>query len=199
MSQQHGYEAAIRFAVDKLESIDLTERCAVIGLPEPKNGTVRFRAFGADMELRVPGFHVFFRDTGKPVKPADRILILHYLLCDLPIRSGGDLVSFRRLPGGPFYVEPFKSRTVRPLVKRIGNDLQLLKKNLGRFDWEPLAIGDFAARVHVIGRLYLTLIYRLGDEEFPVEADVLFDSDVQRVYNAEDAAVLAGRICLGLL
>jgi hypothetical protein len=85
------------------------------------------------------------------------------------------------------------------LVQRIGNDLQLLKKNLGRFDWEPLAIGDFAARVHVIGRLYLTLIYRLGDEEFPAEADVLFDPDVQRVYNAEDASVLAGRICLGLL
>ncbi|MHB9138667.1 MAG: DUF3786 domain-containing protein, partial [Victivallaceae bacterium] len=43
------------------------------------------------------------------------------------------------------------------------------------------------------------LIYRAGDDEFPPEAEVLFDAAVKRVYVAEDAAVMAGRICIGLL
>jgi hypothetical protein len=109
------------------------------------------------------------------------------------------LISFRELPGGQFFWEPFLSRSVRPLLKRIGNNLELLKRNLHSFDWEPASLGDFAARVHALGKVYLTLVYRVGDEEFPPSAELLFDACTKRVYNAEDATVLAGRICLDLL
>ncbi len=85
------------------------------------------------------------------------------------------------------------------MVERIGNDLELLKKNLDRFDWEPVSLDDLGARIHAIGKVYVTLIYHLGDEEFPSSADLLFDASIKRVYPTEDAAVLASRICLSLL
>ena len=64
---------------------------------------------------------------------------------------------------------------------------------------EPVDLGDVGARIHAFGNLYATLVYRSGDDEFPATADFLFDSSVERVFCAEDAAFLGSRICLGLL
>jgi hypothetical protein len=198
MPEGSAYEPAVLFAVEKLRDVDLPARCGILGLPQPGEDRLQFRAFGMDMKLRLSDYQLFPVDSEKPVKISDRILVLHYLLCDLPVKFSDRMISFRELTGGQFYWEPFCARSVRPLVKRFGNQLEQLKESLARFDWEPVSIGDLGARIHVIGNLYVTLIYRLGDEEFPPAADLLFDAAVKRVYNAEDAAVLAGRICLEL-
>lgn len=151
------------------------------------------------MMVRLSGYQLILSDSGQPAKISDRILVLHYLLCDLPIPERDELISFRQMDSGQFYLPAFLSRSVEPLTARIGNELGLLKKNLNRFDWEPVSMGDVGARIHAVGKVYVTLIYRSGDEEFPASADVLFDSSIKRVYPTEDAAVLGGRICLGLI
>ena len=199
MTWEKAHEEAVGIAVERLREVDIDRRCESLGLSKPDGGSVRLRAFGEDMTLLLPGFQLVFTGSGEPVKANDRILVLHYLLCDLPVEETGELISFRELTGGQFYWEPFCSRTVRPLVGQIGNDLELLKSNLNRFDWEPVSLGDLGARIHAVGKLHCTLVYRIGDDEFPPAADFLFDSSFKRIYNAEDAAVLAGRICLSLL
>ncbi len=40
-----------------------------------------------------------------------------------------NLKMFRNLRSGQFYWQPFLSRTIIPLTKRFGNDVELLKKN----------------------------------------------------------------------
>ena len=151
------------------------------------------------MILLLSDYQLILADSGQPAKISDRILVLHYLLCDLPIPGTDELISFRQMDNGQFYLPTFLSRSVRPLAARIGNDLALLKRNLDRFDWEPVSMGDLGARIHAVGKVYVTLIYRLGDEEFPASADILFDAGIKRIFPTEDAAVLASRICLGLI
>ena len=199
MSKKSGYETAVRAAVEKLKKIELTDRCTRLGLPEPQDGIIKLRAFGTDMILRLSDYQLILVDSGQSAKIGDRILVLHYLLCEFPIPVTDELISFRQMDSGQFYLPAFLSRSVRPLAEHIGNDLALLKKNLNRFDWERVSMGDFGARIHVIGKVYVTLIYHPGDEEFPASADILFDAGIKRIYPTEDAAVLAGRICLGLI
>jgi hypothetical protein len=199
MSKQAAQEEAIRLAVTQLHDVDLSARCPILGLPVPENGRMCFRAFGMDLILQPPDFQLIKAETGEPAKLSDRVLVLHYLLCDSPVVLTDELISFKGFPEGQFYWQPFLSRTVNPLIGRIGNDLDLLRKNLQRFDWEEDVIGDFSARIHAIGKLYVTLVYYPGDDEFPPNADVLFDACIKQVFVAEDVAVLASRICLGLL
>ena len=198
MSKQDAQTEAIRQAVIKLKQVDLPARCAALKLPAPIDGRLKLRAFGADFQLTTDTFELFVSKTGALAKEADRILILHLLLCDLPLNPSEELITFRDFPGGAFYLEPFLSRTVRPLVKRYGNKLDELKSAMTRFDFKPLELGDFSARIHAVGCLYVTLVYRLGDDEFPAEAELFFNAPVKRAFCAEDAAVLAGRICFGL-
>lgn len=198
MSKFEAQTEAIRIAVKKLQKIDLLTRCALLILPAPIDGRLNLRAFGTDFFLTTDTFELFLTANAKPAKEADRILILHLLLCEQPLTPSSEMVTFRDFPGGAFYLEPFLSRTVRPLVKRYGNDLLDLEKAVQRFDFEKLDIGDFSVQIHAVGCLYVTLVYRLGDEEFPASAELFFNLPTKRAICAEDAAVIAGRICFGL-
>ena len=198
MSKKEAQAEAIRLAIADLAEVDLATRSAVLGLPAPEHGKITLRVFGKGMELD-SDYNLTVKETGEPSRPDDRILLLHFLKNEFPVKPTGELISFRELPGGQFYLGPFQSRSVKPLVGRIKNDLELLKKNLDRFDWEEAELKDFSARIHVFGDIYVTLVYHLGDEEFPAEADVLFDSSIKHLFVTEDPAVIAGRICIGLL
>jgi len=200
MSGELANREAIRLAVSKLQNVDLIRRCKNLGLAAPdENGAINFRAFGTNWELRSGDFQLVNAETKEPAKPTDRILVLHYLNCDLPVPETDVFISFRNLPGGQFYWQSFRSRTVQPLVDRFHNNLDQLGKNLNRFDWKPIKYGDLSARIHAIGRLDITLTYYRADEEFPPTAEILFTENIKRVYNTEDVAVVGSRICLSLL
>jgi hypothetical protein len=199
MSKQDAQNEAVNRALTELASVDLAARLPRLGLPAPANQTVALRMFGLDMRFHLEDKGLIIADTGQPAKPADYILLLHYLLCDLPVSATGELISFRDFTGGQFYYQPFQSRTTAPLIKRFGNNLEQLRRNFSRFDHELLPGADLTARIQAFGPLSITLIYRQGDDEFPASGDVLFDAAVKRALCAEDAAVLASRICIGLL
>jgi hypothetical protein len=191
-NKQKAVEEAVGLAVEKLKTIDMTERCKLHGIEISADNKINMRVFGQDMELDI-------NDFSANIKPADLLLVLHYLLCDIPVKKSGKLISFREFPGGQFYYEPFLSRTVKPVIAKYGNDIENIKKRLAKFDYKEVRLGDFGAEIQAFGPFEITFIYRLGDNEFPTDAEVLFDSAFKRVFEAEDAAVIAGKICIGLL
>ena len=200
MSKQSAQIQARDMAVEQLRKCDdISARLGRCGLTMAGDGTVGFRLFGVDAVFNTQDYSMTTADGGKPIRIGDEILMLHYLLCDVGSERSGEFITFRDFVGGQFYWQPFLSRSIKPLVSKIGNDLDLLKKNLAKFDYTEVECGDFAADIHAMGDVYVRLIYRLGDEEFEPRADVLFDSSIKRIFVAEDAAVIAGRICIGLL
>ena len=191
---------AIDLAAAKLRAVDLAAQCRWAGLPAPSlDGAVHIQTFGQDLRLTPPDFAATVIATGLPPRLTDRLLALHYLLCDRPIRLAGELIGFRDLPGGAFYLSSFVQRTTDPLVARFGNDLDALRANLARFAWAPKDMGDLGAEIQAIGLIAVTLVYHRGDEEFGPSAEVFFDSALRQVFTTEDATVLASRVCLGLL
>ena len=204
-NRQQAEALAIRMAVAKMNDrpdlTDLTNRCARMGLAAPAlGGKVRIPLLGRTLELQPPDFDGIVVETGKPPKPAERLLALHYLACDVPVAAENRWITFREFPGGAFYWQPFLARSVNPLIEAIGNDLDLLRERLERFaaNIEDGPADTVSARIVAIGRIEVLLVYRAGDEEFPPSADLLYDACARRVYGAEDAAVLGGRVCLGL-
>ncbi len=199
MSKQTGLNEAIKLAIANLANFDFNTRCHNLNLRKPQNGKVELKMFGSNMIFDVNDFSLTLK-TGKPAKDADLILLLHYLLSEFPVKETGELITFRELPSGQFYLEPFLSRTVNPLIQVIDNDIEKLKKNLTKFDWEELQMGDFGAKIHAFGNLYILIVYHYGDDEFPASFDVLFDKCVKKAFTeTEDAVVMASRICIGLL
>ncbi len=199
MSKSEGQNKALTIAKEKLQDIDLNERLKFLGFKGFQNKLMRFKLFDNQVILNEEGLHLFKADSNELLRNDDAILFFHYLNHGAPVNQSDRYISFRELPGGLFYWNSFRARSVVPLVKRIGNDLALLEKNLARFDWEPQPGGDFGAKIHAIGNISILLNYQLGDDEFPPAATLSFSETIRRVYSAEDAAVMAGRICFGIL
>jgi hypothetical protein len=199
MSKQEALSQALEQARAALAGVDLPARLARLSLPAPQAGVVGFRLFGQEALLTLADLDLRLAATGAPAKPADRILVLHYLRHEGAVAFADRLVPFRDFPGGAFYLAPFRSRTVDPLVARYGNDLDSLRRSLSRFDSAAVPLGDLGARLEAFGPLSVTLIYQRGDDELGPSAEMLFDASVRRVFGADDAAALASRICLGLL
>ncbi len=198
-NRQLAYETAAENAVNLLHSVNIQERCRQLELPIINDGRISIHILGNDLIISPPDYNAITASTGKPAHPIDRILALHYLLCDIAVKETGELISFRDLPGGQFYLEPYRSRTVIPLEKNIGNNIEFLKERLARYEWEQVNYGDLGARIHAIGKIYITLVYRTGDDEFPPSAELLFDSIIGRVFNTDDVSALASRMCIVLL
>jgi hypothetical protein len=199
MPKEQAQQDAIERARAELTEVNIAARCAALSLPEPAGGRLLLRMFGRECALILNTLELIDPRTGEPAKAGDLILLLHFLQCDMPVVRTGELVSFREFSGGQFYYEPFRSRTVKPLLGRFGGDLDGLRRNLARFDWTPYPRGDVGVRIRALGPLEIVLIYNAPDEEFGASAEVLFDAAAKRALCAEDAAVLASRICIGLL
>jgi len=153
------------------------------------------KIFGRQLTIESPDYEV----KEENVALADRILAYHFLASEGSTEPTGEWISFRAFTGGQFYLEPFRSRTVIPLVKHFKDDLDALRKAMGVFDWEPMTAGDFSAKIKAVENLPLLLVYYRGEDGFEPSADVLFDSAIRRIFCTEDAVVLGTRLCRGLI
>ena len=199
MSKAEGQNEAINIAIAKLAKMDFSDRTKNLGYSLLDKENLVIHAFGADSTVDLKSFEVKNRKTGQSVKPDLKIILLHYLLFEKNISETGNLISFRELPGGQFYLLPYQSRSVNILTSRIKNDIGLLRKNLDRLKWTEVGPGDIGARIQAVGNVYVNLVCYVGDEEMPPSADVLYDSSIRNVFNTEDVAVIASLTCRTLI
>ena len=95
MTKQAGHEEAIRLAIEKLKTIDLNDRCLLLGFNLIENGILKIRMFGGDYRLHIDDFRMVYAEDMNPIKQNDLIILLHYLLCDVPIKVTNEFITFR--------------------------------------------------------------------------------------------------------
>lgn len=169
-----------------------------VGLPVMADGSVEISVLGQPHRVTSDSFLVANKD-GFSAHPVDEMLILRYLEFDREVKPLEQEITFRELPGGPFYYGPISKRTTDLLAKTFGNDCERLRKALQRYPHEPLQLGDVSARIHAIGQIDVTLVYHSGDEEFAPEARLIYDKIIGSVYTTDEVCSLLTRMCIGLL
>lgn len=183
---------------ERMANVDLPRAAARGGLVLDANGRIEAVFLGRKLHV-APGSLDITADDGKKVSATTAYLILRYLETEREVRPLDEDITFRDLPGGLFYVSALAQRTTEMLLKTYGNDTERLREALARYPHEPHDIGDASARIHAIGRIDVTLVYRSGDEEFPATMDLLYDKAIGGVYSTDEVAALATALCVGLL
>jgi hypothetical protein len=135
----------------------------------------------------------------KDVPLQEQIIILHYLLADSPDMPGGDWVAYREVPGATFYFSAFAQRALEPLKKVFGQNLTGFRAAAAQLNAAPVEFGDAACEFQVLPKVPIRLILHSGDEEFPAEANILFDRSIGRQLSPEDIAWLAGMLVYRLI
>jgi len=168
---------------------------------EPAQGqSFRIPFLNRTYRLAYPRFE--FTDMAAPDKDVplqEQIIILHYLSADSRGMLSGDWVAYRELPGATFYFSAFAKRALEPLKKVFGQNLAGFRAAAARLHGVPVEFGDAADEFQVLPKVPIRLILHSGDEEFPAEANILFDRNIGRQLSPEDIAWLAGMLVYRLI
>lgn len=127
-----------------------------------------------------------------------RILILHYLCNQAQAKETGQFISFKEIPGGEIYIQPFTNRAIRPMVQFFGEQPARLLEAAQRIGGYSVKMGDAAVTFWVFPKVPVTLVLWGADDEFPASGNILFDSSAPDFLPTEDYAVLASFVVMTL-
>ena len=102
-------------------------------------------------------------------------------------------------PTGLFYVQAFQGYTGGRLVRELESGVDSFRRAAEALGGEPLEIGDAGYGFTVLPRVRLALVYWEGDEEFPSQAQVLFEDTAARYMSTDGLAILGSQLVGRLL
>jgi len=190
------YQIAYEKAGAEIAANDLEALCARCGAV--LNGrAIRVSFFGTRVEILVLGKEgVTFRP--EELHPAEKILILHYLLGREKRSTRGSMVAFKNLPGASFYDPTYQKRGPKRIARRFGRSVEEFRKACRNLNWQEAELGDASFRFDILPKIQGLVVLHAGDEEFPAEVNILFNDEIVNFLPLEDVAVLAGLIATRL-
>ena len=129
----------------------------------------------------------------------EQVLLLHYMQGCNAKTVTGNWISYREIPGASFYFAAFVKRAINPLKKVFGQNIGGLYEAGAEIGAEKMKFGDAGLQLNVLPKTPLQLILWQGDDEFPAEANILFDEITGDIISPEDAAWLAGMVVYRLI
>ena len=194
------YINARKLAVEKL-SPESFEKIAQRSGFEPSDGPSLHIPF-LDRTYLVSYPHFEFEDQAdnqKEIPLQEQVLILHYLMVAETPDLTGKWVSYREIPGASFYFGAFVKRAVDPLKKVFGQNISGFCQAAEKLQARKIENGDAGFEFQMFPAVPLQLILWEGDNEFPAEANILFDKTIGRMLSPEDVAWLAGMVVYRLI
>lgn len=192
------YGLAFKLAGEKLSKLeDLETQCrksdsiCQVDCPSRK---IIIKYLNQDYRIDLPEVNISLIDNPVPVELRDKILILHYLTQATGASLSGQLIAYQELKEGATYLPSFFKRAVKPIIDYFGPTPERLLDAAAEIGGYKTSLGDFAVTIPAFKRVPITLVVWRGDDEFPPNANILFDSTILDYLPVEDVNVLCQTI-----
>ncbi|MGI6065729.1 MAG: DUF3786 domain-containing protein [Bacillota bacterium] len=165
---------------------------------EFKDNQFYFDFLNSSVQVGYPDGTAVFQDTRQEIGLIERILLLHYLVHAGGSSLTGKIISFKELPGGSIYIEPFTNRCIRPLTFLFGKDLEGFRQAAELCGGIKQSFGDISYCFKALPNIPVTFVLWAEDDEFPANANIIFDETASDYLPTEDYAFLCGMV-VGML
>lgn len=135
----------------------------------------------------------------KEIPLQEQVLIMHYMMAKNNLKPAGNWISYREIPGASFYFSAFVKRAVDPLKKVFGHNIDGFKKAAKQVNAVNIKYGDEGFEFKIFPRVPIQLILWEEDDEFPAEANILFDENIREILSPEDVAWMSGMLVYRLM
>lgn len=182
-----------RLACSQLAEKNPTEIAWKAQASYDKENTCFYLPFYQDrLVISYPGGAVSYRDREEEVPVTEKILVLHYLLHAQGVPLTQHWVTFREIPGGDIYVDPFKGRSLYPFLKTFGKAPEDFARAATSLGGTKRDMGTVGFEIPVFPMVKVIYILWLGDEEVPPSANILFNETAPFYLPTEDYAIIGG-------
>lgn len=188
-------DVTYKFAVEKLtlkEPGEVARNADAVYHEQKKLFTLSY--LGENYSISFPDGSVKFTDKEEEVSLTVKILILHYLINANGAPLQGKWISFKELPDGAIYIEPFTRRTVKPMLSLFGGKQEEFVKLAKTIGAKEQDLGDTSVTIFPFPRVPITYVIWSGDDEFPASGNILFDASASHYLPTEDYALVSGLI-----
>jgi hypothetical protein len=180
----------------KLRVLDRAAVAERSGAALDREGNLRLEFLRREYVIDQADWTVKRADDGTAPPAIMQSLILTYLYMSDGAPSSDRWVGFRELPNGLFYAQAFQGYTGAELVRALDGDVAAFKLAGARLQGAPLALGDAGYAFQVLPRLKVAVLMWAGDDEFPAQAQVLFQESAPH-YLITDGLAILGSLAVG--
>jgi hypothetical protein len=186
----------IKEAQEKLHAVDWTLLAERSGCEIDQVGNLRVDFLRREYVVLKDDLSVCRVDDGATPSSLTQGLILTYLYTADGAAPIDRWIGFRELPSGLFYASAFQGYTGNELVRDLCGDVARFKHASENLRGAALPIGDAAYAFAVLPKLRLAVVMWLGDDEFPSQAQVLFEESAPH-YLPTEALAIVGSLLVG--
>lgn len=196
--ENHKEEVPFAHYVEKFRGLDPSE--AVKRLPDVRwDGEVFvLRLLGRDFAISHPDYAIRALDGGSLPPLPTQTFLLRYLLKGKSVTWESQWKTFREMPWGELYIQPYTGRVLTRAAFTLGTRVEAFRKAAEKMGAVPVKHGDAGFQFDLIGPYRMQIIVWAGDEEFSPSAQVLYSDNFAEGFAAEDR-VVAGDILISAI
>ncbi len=200
---EYGYELAYKLACEQLINIDnIEQQCLRSGaqwqtIDSKRVITTKF--LNQSYLVSFPDIEISLMDSDEAIPLRDKILILHYLSQAKGTPLTNKIISYKELPEGTNYFPTFSKRAIKPILDHFGKEPGVLVDVAAKLGGFKVDYGDVAVTINAFPRVPITFVLWQGDDEFPPEGNILFDSTIPDYLSIEDINILCEAIAWRLV
>lgn len=166
---------------------------------DAERNELRLAWLGRRYRITWPELVAYAQDAAAPSPASVQGLFLYYLAHADGAPLAGQWLSFRELPDGWLYHQAFQGYTGHVLVQQLGNDVDSLAAAAQALGGEAIAVSDCGYAFQTLPAVRLAVVYWQGDDEFPAQAQVLFDAAASHYLPVDGLALLGSDLVRQLL
>ena len=121
--------------------------------------------------------------------------LLRYLLEGKTAAWNGTFKTFREMPWGELYIQPFTGRCLTRAAFTFGTRVQAFAAAMEKLGARKLQHGDAGYELELLPGYFMQILVWEGDEEFPPNSQILYSDNFVEGFSAEDR-VVAGDILI---
>jgi hypothetical protein len=186
----------VKEAQEKLRQIDRAVVAARSGATIDPHGNLRLEFLRREYVIDHAQWTVQrAEDNAVPAALVQSLILTYLHTADgtLPIERW---MGFRELPDGLFYASAFQGYTGAALVRDLNGDVAAFKHTSEKLQGAAVAIGEAGYAFQILPRLKLAVVMWAGDDEFPAQAQVLFQESAPHYLVTEGLAIV-GSLLIG--
>ena len=150
---------------------------------------------GREFAISHPDYALRALDGGNLPPLPTQTFLLRYLLESKNVAWRGEWKTFREMPWGEMYIQPYTGRVLTRAAFTFGFRLGAFKTAAEKMGALPVKHGDAGFEFPLIGNFKMRFLVWEGDDEFPPSAQVLYSDNFAEGFAAEDR-VVAGDILI---